>query len=263
MRKYRKYKKKRWHDRRANKIGLKPKRNKKYDPNKIPLYKRVDVQLIQAKPVIAPENICLFKNTNACLNFFDKLRSKKSISKVRNMCFVQMDISNVKKFDYSAICVLIAIIEELRKQKIYLRGNYPNNKKCKHLIIESGLLTFMYDEKGKRFNKSEKSDLLFIQTGKKELDKKENIHISETIKSVVKHLTGKSNHLQKLKTILLEICGNSIEWGGTNQWLLGVKYDDNKAIFTITDVGAGILSTLHRKLKINYFEMFLSQMMKY
>lgn len=52
-----------------------------------------------------------------------------------------------------------------------------------------------------------------------------------------------------VKTIILEICGNSIEWSGTDnkQWLLGVKYESDRVIFTVTDVGKGILETLYRK----------------
>ncbi len=259
MKKYPKtFKYKSWHDRRTKKIGGKPKRNKKYDPNRIPLYKRGIIEYINAEPVIAPENICLLTKTDDCLNFFTELRRVKNISKIGRVCFVQMDLSKVINFDYSSICVLIAIIRDLESKRIFLRGNYPNNELCKKRIIESGLLTFMYNNKGERFKKSEKSDLLFIEKGAKILTRKDNIRISKTIQSVVKHLTGKEKHLPKLRTILLEICGNSIEWGGTlnKQWLFGVKYEKNKAIFTITDVGKGILKTLNKKWKHKLKDVF-------
>jgi hypothetical protein len=251
-------KRKKWHDKRCQKIGSKPKRNKKYDPNKLVIYKNNKNEFKQAEAVIAPANICLLSATDLCLKFFSDLRKIKNISKQGRTCFVQMDISEVTEFDYSSICVLIAIIGDLKSKGIYFRGNYPLDNTCKNNIIESGLLTFMYDNEGKPFNKSEKSDLLFIEKGSKKLTKEDNIRISNTVKNVSLHLTGVSNHIPKLRTILLEICGNSIEWGGTTnrQWLFGVRYDDDKAIFTITDVGRGILKTLNIKFKRRLKDVF-------
>lgn len=242
---------KNWHDKRSKKIARKGKRAKKYDPDKLPIYKNQRIEFIKAKPVVAPQDISLLSKTNDCLSFFNKLRKTKNISKAGRACFVQMDIANVQTFDYSSICVLIAIIRDLKSKGIILRSNYPSDPDCKELIIESGILTFMYDDQGNKFKKSEKSDLLFIEKGSKILTKKDNKRISDTVKNVVEHLTGENKHLPKLRTILLEICGNSIEWGGTinKQWLFGVKYDDDKAIFTITDVGLGILKTLNKKFK--------------
>ncbi|MBC6426810.1 MAG: hypothetical protein GDA51_10165 [Ekhidna sp.] len=259
MKKYPKtFKYKSWHDRRVRKIGKPPQRNKKYNPNKVAIHKRAYPEFIEADPVVAPVNICLLSKTNDCLRFFTELRQEKSISKIGRNCFVQIDLSKVKKFDYSSICVLIAIIEDLNSDNINLRGNYPNDELSKKQIIESGLLTFMHDDKGNRFQKSEKSDMLFIEKGAKVLKRKDNESISNTIKHVVKHLTKEEKHLPKLKRILLKICGNSIEWGGTKnqQWLFGVKYEDDKVIFTVTDVGKGILKTLNKKFKDTLKDMF-------
>lgn len=247
-----------WHDKKAKKLALKSKIRKKYNPNTTPINKRDAIEYIKADPVVAPENICLLSKTNDCLHFFKKLRQEKSISKNGRSCFVQMDLSKVRKVDYSSICVLIAIIRDLKTKQIFLRGNFPENNYCKQQIIESGLLTFMYDDKGKAFERSEKSDLLFVEKGGKILRKSENIKISKTIKNTVFHLTGEDKHLPKLRTILLEICGNSLEWSGTRnrQWLFGVKYEDKKAIFTITDVGKGILKTLNIKLRHKLKDVF-------
>lgn len=256
---YKKIKYKKWHDKRSQKIGKKPKRNKPYDPNKLPIYKNSKIEFIKAESVIAPKNICLLSETHKSLAFYSELRKERNISKMGRTCFVQMDISKVEEFDYSSICVLIAIIRDLKSKGISLRGNYPNNPECKNRIIESGILTFMYDNDGKPFKKSEKSDLLFIEKGSKMLTREDNIRISKTVIKVAKHLTGNESHLPKLRTILLEICGNSIEWAETynNQWLFGVKYDDDKAIFTITDVGKGILKTLNKKFKHKLKDTFL------
>ncbi|MCB0397448.1 MAG: hypothetical protein KDD36_12375 [Flavobacteriales bacterium] len=54
-----------------------------------------------------------------------------------------------------------------------------------------------------------------------------------------------------------QTCGNQ---SGTEskQWLLGVRYEDGKAVFTVTDVGKGILDTLHRRFSKKLFETFTS-----
>lgn len=248
---YKKGKFKKWHDYRAQRIGETPKRSKQYNPNKVPVYRRAKQELIRAKPVVAPSDICLLSKSYSCLDFFAELRKDKNISKMGRTCFVQMDISLVEHFDYSSICVLIAIIRDLKSKKIYLRGNYPKNQECKRLIIESGILTFMFDDNGKPFEKAEKSDLLFIEKGSRTFTRADNKRVSDTVKNAVNHLTGEYNHFPKLRRILLEICGNSLEWGDTlnKQWLLGVKYDEGKAIFTVTDVGKGILKTLNKKFR--------------
>jgi len=78
------------------------------------------------------------------------------------------------------------------------------------------------------------------------------------VKRVVNHLTEKEEHCLSVKTIILEICGNSIEWSGTDnkQWLLGVKYESHKVIFTVTDVGKGILKTLYRRYNKKIYDFF-------
>ena len=253
MKKYpKKHRYKKWHDKRAKKIGKTSQRNKEYKHLAVlPVYERSNSERIKAAPVIAPENMCLLSKTNDCLKFFTELRHEKNVSKIGGTFFVVMDLSSVKEFDYSSICVLIAIIEDLNSKNINLRGNYTKDNSCKKRIIESGLLTFMYDDEGNKFKKSEKTDLFLIAKGAKILNREDNKNISKTIENAVKHLTGKENRLPKLKKILLEICGNSIEWSETKnkQWLFGVKYEDDKAIFTITDVGKGILKTLRKKFR--------------
>lgn len=90
------------------------------------------------------------------------------------------------------------------------------------------------------------------------MSSKDNMKITELVKQVIAHLTGEERNCQPVKTIILEICGNSIEWSGTanKQWLLGAKYEPDGVIFTVTDVGKGILETLNRKFKFKMTEAF-------
>jgi len=244
---------KRWHDSRTKKISRRKKRDKKYNPDKgtSPIYGKSASEVVTRNPLVPPSNLSIIHNSVQCLIFFKRLRAQRWVNKQGNYLFVILDLRNVSYVDFSTICILIAIIGELAQRKIYIRGNFPKNSEAKTVIEESGLLNLMRDTEGEKFPVSEKSELLFIEKGAKKLTKEDNIRISKMVKSTVKHLTGEENHCKQLRTILLEICGNSIEWGGTvnKQWLIGIKYDSERVIFTITDVGKGILNTLNRKFK--------------
>lgn len=253
-------KRKKW-SRNKEKRVLKKRRNKRpFNPlrQKIFIYNNGIEEYIQRDPVIAPINLSLLENTENCISFFNELRSDLNISKNGKRCFVQTSLTNVAKIDYSTICILLAILGDLKSKGINFRCDFPEDQTCKDWIFDSGLLNSMYDSNGKPFKKADKSELLFIEQGSKKLTREDNIRISKTVQKVLEHLTGKNQHCKKLRTILLEICGNSIEWGGTikKQWLFGIKYEENRVIFTITDVGRGILKSLNRKFKVKLRDSF-------
>jgi len=222
------------------------KRNKKIKKNR-PIFYMTGVDI--RDKIDAPPDFRLFENPIGCLTFFRDIRKQKNFSRIRNLKFIEIDLSNVTEIDYGTISILTAISDDLKYKNIILKGNFPNNKTCKQKLESSGFLEHMVNEKGNRFKKVSKSKLIFFEKGTGKLTTKDSIRISEFIKDIVGHLTGEKAHSQNLKTLLLEICGNSIEWSKTNkqQWLLGAKFKKDRVIITVTDVGQGILKTLHRK----------------
>ena len=69
---------------------------------------------------------------------------------------------------------------------------------------------------------------------------------------VASSLMGHKTKCSMLKSLLLEICGNTIEWSeaSSQRWQLGVIYDkDDSVIITVTDIGKGILGTLFGKFR--------------
>lgn len=197
-------------------------------------------------PIYAPNDFRLIDNTPACLQFFREIRAYENINYVNNQKQVYISLSDVEEIDYATISVLIAISDDLKSKKIGLQGDFPINVKCKNYIIESGFLLHMVDGRNRKFPNFGKSKFIFFEKGAGKLSREDNKKITEMIKDVVEHLTGQRKNIKPLKSILLEICGNSIEHGHTKnrQWLLGMKYVDNKVYFTVTDVGKGILETL-------------------
>jgi hypothetical protein len=236
---------------RSKRVERNSRKRNKYNPNRkrAAVYSNGKTEYIQKSPIEAPAKLELLNQTEGCLEFFKKIRSEKAINKSGRFCFVKMDLTNVVDIDYSTVCVLLAILGDMKAKGVYVYCTYPKDKKCKQQIIDAGLLEVMYDKQGDKFQKVATSDLLFIEKGQKKLTKEDNKRISETVKNVVEHLTAERIHCRQLRRVLLEICGNSIEWAGTQkrQWLFGVKYEKDQAIFTITDVGKGILNSLHKK----------------
>lgn len=271
MKKYFKKRKfKKWHlNNSLKKLRHKVKRkNRKYIPYKGQVNLSIRERQSKPKPksqyrnpIIAPKNLSLLKDRKSIeetIEFFKKMRNNQHVSLIKNNQFIAFDLSLITSIDFSTICVFKAIIEELKSRSITVRGNFPIDLECKKIIEESGLLNMMTDMNGNEYKTSDKSELIFIQTGKKKLKREDNVRISKTISKAVLHLTKKENHCSKLRNILLEICGNSIEWGGTKNraWLLGVKYNKNEVIFAITDVGNGILKTLNKKFRNTLEEVF-------
>lgn len=212
-------------------------------------------------PVIAPSDLRLIENTNQCLEFFRNLRSEEYRSKRGKIQFVILSLKEVTQIDYGTISILTAIGDDLKFKGVILRSFLPDNQQCKDYMIESGYLNNLYDDNGKPFPKAPKSELMFFEKGCGRLSDEESRKISLLIKKIVGHLTGVEKYCQPLRTIILEICGNSIEWSGTEnkQWLLGVKYREDRVIFTVTDVGKGILESLYRRLSRRFFEAFKSK----
>ncbi len=220
-----------------------------------------DVQLHKnAATIVAPIDLRLLSNTEECLSFFEKLRKTTSVKSKRGATFVEVSLTDTTQIDYSTISVLTAISDHLKFKGVSLRGDFPNDHSCKKLLIDSGFLNTMQDENGRPFGKSPKSEMLFFEKGTGRFTKKDNLNISNAVNHIVKHLTGAEGFCQSIRTILLEICGNSIEWSGTRnrQWLLGVRYHEDHVIVTVTDVGQGILKTLNRKWKATIAD-FLSR----
>lgn len=232
------------------------KRNGKPKTKKKVNYQAHDIKL----PVIAPSDLRLIENTNKCLEFFRDLRSEEYRSKRGKIQFVILSLKEVTEIDYGTISILTAIGDDLKFKGIILRSFLPDNLHCKDYMIESGYLNNLFDDNGKPFPKAPKSELMFFEKGCGRLSDEESRKISLLIKKIVGHLTGVEKYCQPLRTIILEICGNSIEWSGTDnkQWLLGVKYKEDCVVFTVTDVGKGILESLYRRLSRRFFEAFTS-----
>lgn len=260
------YKYKKWNKTKSLKATRNKRKRKLFDPNRNAPQRPKRKKIISniKPPIMAPPDFRLLVKTEECLKVFSKMRNPLYQSKINKHKYVFLDLSNVITIDYSSISVLMALFDDLKKIGLGIRGNFPLNSNVQEYIQESGLLNQMYDEKGVRFKKSEKSDELVFESGKKKFTREDNIRVSKIVSKSFKHITGRDSYFKPLRTILLEICANTIEWSDSyqKQWTLGVKYDNESVIFTLTDVGNGILKTLHRKFRTEIYEKIFTSDIK-
>lgn len=252
---------KRWHRRRL--INLQKKARKKVFEEirfKRTGKRKKDTWVgVDIKPnLLAPTDLRLIENLDGCMDFFRDLRSEDFLSRKGNFRFIIMSLKNVTQIDYGTISILSAINDDMKFKGVILKTMRPTNTVCNQFMVDSGYFNNLYDEKGKPFPKAPKSEMIFFEKGSGRLSDSDSMRISLLIKDVVGHLTGVPNYCLPIRTLILEICGNSIEWSGTEskQWLLGVKYEHEKVIFTVTDVGKGILDTLYRQFTKQFFDVF-------
>jgi len=188
----------------------------------------------------APKDFRLLDNTKQCVDFFSEVRKNTD----NNLSSISL--KEVTQIDYASLSILSAINEEFMSQKIKAQGILPENVKCKKYIIDSGFLNKMKDTRGNNFPQSTNSDSLRIEIGQDKFDKNEEIN---DICNTITNRVGLDISAGKpIYSILLEICGNTVEWSEAKnkQWLIGVKYETERAIVTVTDLGKGILGTLQK-----------------
>ncbi len=166
-----------------------------------------------------------------------------------------MTLRDIIKIDYAAISALTSISDDLKSKEIVINGDFPLSIDCRQFLIESGFLNKMVDENNKKFPANHKSDFIVFEKGEGILSKKDRKAISSLMKDVVRHLLGDTTdlNLKPVISAILEICGNSIEHA-EKDWLLGIKYGEDKVTFTVNDVGKGILETLHFKFSKHFWE---------
>lgn len=201
----------------------------------------------RTKGIPAPNDFRLNDNPSDCLKFFSKLRNSKSIISIKGKRHIDITLMDVCLLDYATISVFKSIIEELRDKKINVRGDFPHDAFCRRMMINSGFLSHMVDQNGHPFRVNTPSDLLQFEKGTGLLTENDSRKISAVMNGVASSLLGYKTKCSMLKSLLLEICGNTIEWSeaSSQRWQLGVIYnEDNSVIITVTDIGKGILGTL-------------------
>lgn len=206
---------------------------------------------------VVSKNFSLLDNTEETLLVIENIL-KISSNKDCKSIFVNMD--DVVNIDTGALALLLALVNKLYKQGIGTVGNMPLNSNARKVFRESGFLDHMTDIQGRRFKRNSDQPNMMFERG---FDKTSNKKVGDAVKGAVKYLTGELKTYQPVYSIIQEMCANSIEHANnkTNNknWLFTVYCDKDKVVFTMTDIGEGILGTLKKKKTQEIIETIVSK----
>ena len=204
------------------------------------------------EPLSAPKDFRLLKNTEECIDFFKKIRSrKKAVADNNNNLVVRVDLSGVEHIDFASTLMLDAICEELVATKpiCHVVGDSPRNEHCRQYLLDSGFLNNKYDELGRKYPDVGHSANMKIERGHTKLKDDDIKTVVEIEKRICKHVTGSPGKMFRHVEMIKEICGNTVDWSGAvrDQWIYGTKFEEGKVIVVALDLGKGILESISRK----------------
>lgn len=152
--------------------------------------------------------------------------------------------------------VLSAIGSELASHEICFSGNFPKDRECLDLLIKTGFLNNKVSNKGLKFSKAPSTKFFTVEKGKGILLVKDIKNLCTIINDIGVYLNLKEKTKDNIKSILKEILGNSIEWSDSHekQWTLGVMYEEDRVLFSVLDLGKGIIETIYRRLSKKIFD---------
>jgi hypothetical protein len=208
-------------------------------------------QRLRQDTIYAGKTFSLFNHPENVSRIVEEINSYKKRKGYK--VIIKLDLSDIENIDLGAISFLLAKVNEMSNYKhVSFWGNFPTHEQCKQRFVESGFLQYMKDFSGKKFEKHGENHLFDVG-----YEKTSNEQVGMTIKKSMKFLLGDEAHFKPVYSIIQEMCSNSVEWAKgeksrSKNWLLGVRLDeeDHKSlVFTMTDVGYGILHTLKRKFR--------------
>lgn len=203
------------------------------------------------EPLSPPKDFRLLRNTEACINFFKKVRSREKAITKNNRLEIKIDLSRIEHIDFASTMMLDAICEELASTdpicNVY--GSSPVNDKCRQYLIDSGFLDNKYDEYGRKYPELGHSANIKIERGQAKLEDEDIMRVVEIEKRICRHVTGADGKQYVHINMIKEICGNTVDWSDAahDQWIYGAKFEEGKAIVVALDLGKGILESISRK----------------
>ena len=210
----------------------------------------------------APSDFRLLKNTEGCISFFKKLRSRKYAYKSEDgILRLLIDLKSVQHIDFASTMLLQSICDELEKTKpiCLIYGSSPLKVSCKQYLLDSGFLDNKVNMAGKPYELSTTSENMKIAKGNEKLKDEQIKKLADMEKRIYKHLSGKDGQQYKRISIIKEICGNTVDWSKAehDQWSLGMKFEEDKVIVVALDLGQGILESISRN-----FTEFIKDMLE-
>lgn len=193
-----------------------------------------------------PVDFSVTSNVDGVMTFINYVY--QTIQRVSGAQVATFDLSAVKHIDNMAISILLALVNSISRKKCFVKGDSPVNRTARETFINSGFFEHVELIQGKRPNRKNDNNLM-IEAG---TDQTKNHVVGSEIRKAMKYLTGKASPYRPAYSVIQEICCNSVEHANketiNKNWLISVFYENNKIVFTMVDIGKGILGTLKKKM---------------
>jgi len=192
-----------------------------------------------------PNNFSISTNVDGVMTFINYVYT--TVNRISGNQIASFDMNNVVYIDNMAISILLALVNSISRKKCFVKGSSPINEHAREIFKESGFFEHVEMILGKRPTRKNANNLM-IEAG---TNQTKNKMVGQEIRKAMFFLTGKSCPYQPVYSIIQEICGNSVEHANTElmnkNWLISVFYEGESIIFTMVDIGKGILGTLRKK----------------
>lgn len=193
-----------------------------------------------------PVDFSVTSNVDGVMTFINYVY--QTIQKISGAQVATFDLSAVKHIDNLAISILLALVNSISRKKCFVKGDSPLDEVARETFINSGFFEHVEMIQGKKPNRKNDNNLM-IEAG---TDQTKNKVVGNEIRKAMKYLTGKATPYRPAYSVIQEICCNSVEHANketiNKNWLVSVFYEDNKIVFTMVDIGKGILGTLKKKM---------------
>lgn len=215
---------------------------KKYSPSiftgiekrrKIPEFKNLE----------APRNLTLqLSDVEDVLNLISKIKKYGNAG-----YYIKLDMSQVMKIGEGAIAMLLSVISDLERRKIYFKGDKPTAKQPKDILEKSGFFEHM---KGSISEKNKISKNKILTTGNESTNQK---ILAPEIHSAMETIWGVNARCPALYGGIGEMmrnsCDHAFHLGSRVVWHLGISHfeDENLCKFSFVDNGLGIIKTYYQK----------------
>jgi hypothetical protein len=217
-------------------------KNKRYQISgagkKIELRKKPEFRTVEA-----PKNLTLkFEHSEDVLKFIKKIKQYGERG-----YFIDLRLEKVESIAEGAIAMLLSVISDLERQRIFFTGKKPKNAIANDILERSGLFEHMKGSVSKN-NKISKNKIL--KTGNIKTHQKELV---PEIHKAMETIWGVSARCPDLYSGIGEMMRNSCDHAfvkkNSTLWHLGISHfeDTNCCKFSFLDNGEGIIKTYTKK----------------
>lgn len=207
----------------------------------------------QFREIYAPKNLTLkYEDSESVLKFIRDIKKYGGKG-----FFLYLKLENVELIAEGAIAMLLSVISELERKRIFFKGDKPKSEIAKNILERSGFFTHMNGSVSKN-NKISKNKILTtgnIKTHQKEL--------APEIHYAMETVWGIESRCPALYGGIGEMMRNSCDHAFINKnsifWHLGISHfeETNTCKFSFVDNGEGIIRTYKQKgffqKIVNYF----------